>query len=163
MRVGIIAVGSRGDIQPYAALGKGLQQAGYEVCVMTHEAFEGLVRSENLEFFAVGGDPRTLVNHVMNEANANNKPNEIAIMSKLIPLLRPLGREILERCWQRCQDIDALVLNVLGIVMGVPIAQKRGIPAFPAYLQPMTPTREFPAVPAWLNPQIRATYNLLSA
>ena len=34
-------------------------------------------------------------------------------MSKLIPLIRPLGREILERCWEQCQDIDALVLNVL--------------------------------------------------
>ena len=44
MRVGIIAIGSRGDVQPYVALGKGLQQAGYEVCVLTHDAFEGLVR-----------------------------------------------------------------------------------------------------------------------
>jgi sterol 3beta-glucosyltransferase len=134
---------------------------------MTHEAFEGLVRGENLEFFAVGGDPRTLVNHIMNEADADKKPNEIVLMSKLIPLLRPIGREILERCWQQCQNIDALVLNVLGIVMGVPIAQKRGIPAFPAYLQPMTPTREFPAlsfpaVPEWLS-SIRTTYNRLSA
>ena len=156
MRVGIIAIGSRGDVQPYVALGKELQQAGYEVCVLTHEAFEGLVRSEHLEFLAVGGDPRTLVDHIMNEAGAGNKPNEVVLMSKLIPLIRPLGREILERCWEQCQDIDALVLNVLGIVMGVPIAQKRGIPMFPAYLQPMTPTREFPAlsfpsVPAWLK------------
>jgi len=168
MRVGIIAIGSRGDVQPYVALGKGLQQAGYEVCVLTHDAFEGLVRGEHLEFFAVGGDPRTLVDHIMNEAGAGKKPNEVALMSKLIPLIRPLGREILERCWEQCQDIDALVLNVLGIVMGVPIAQKRGIPMFPAYLQPMTPTREFPAlsfpaVPAWLNPQITPTYNRLSA
>ena len=52
--MGIIALGARGDIQPYVALGKGLQQAGYEVCVLTHEAFEGLVRGKHLEFFAVG-------------------------------------------------------------------------------------------------------------
>ncbi len=167
MRVGIIALGSRGDVQPYVALGKGLKQAGYEVCLLTHDAFEGLVRGEHLAFFAIGGDPRTLVDRVMNEARADDKPNEIAIMSKLIPLLRPLGHEILERCWQKCQEVDVLVLNALGIVMGVPIAQKRGIPAFPAYLQPMTPTREFPAlsfpaVPDWLAP-IRTTYNLLSA
>jgi hypothetical protein len=126
-----------------------------------------LVRGENLEFFAVGGDPRTLVNRVMNEADADDKPNEVAIMRKLIPLIKPLRYEILERCWQECQEVDVLVLNALGIVVGVPIAQKRGILAFPAYLQPMTPTREFPAlsflaVPNWLAP-IRTTYNLLSA
>ena len=92
MRVGIIAIGSRGDVQPYVALGKGLQQAEYEVCVMTHDAFERLVCGEHLEFFAVGGDPRTLVDHVMNEAGAGKKPNEVVLMSKLIPLLRPLGR-----------------------------------------------------------------------
>jgi len=40
MRVGIIAPGLRGDIEPYVTLGKGLQQAGYEVCVLTHETFE---------------------------------------------------------------------------------------------------------------------------
>jgi len=71
------------------------------------------------------------------------------------------------RCWQGCQGADALVLNALGIVVGVPIAQKREIPAFPAYLQPMTPTREFPAlsfpaVPNWLAP-VRPSYDLLSA
>ncbi len=167
MRIGIIALGSRGDVQPYVALGKGLKQAGFEVCLLTHEVFEELVRGEHLEFFALGGDPRTLVNRVMNETHAGNRPNEVTIMSKLLPLLKPLRYEILERCWQHCQDVDALVLNVLGIVVGVPIAQKRGIPAFPAYLQPMTPTREFPAlsfpaVPDWLSP-IRTTYNLLSA
>jgi hypothetical protein len=37
----------------------------------------------------------------MNEAGVGNKPNEVVLMSKLIPLLRPLGREILERCWER--------------------------------------------------------------
>ncbi len=57
MRVGIIAIGSRGDVQPHVALGKGLQQAGYEVCVLTHDAFEGLVRGEHLEFFAVDDVP----------------------------------------------------------------------------------------------------------
>jgi sterol 3beta-glucosyltransferase len=167
MHVGIIALGSRGDVQPYVALGKGLKEAGYEVSLLTHEVFEGLVRSEHLEFFAVGGDPRTLVNRVMNEADADHKPSEVTLMRKLIPLIKPLSYEILQRCWQQCQKVDALLLNALGIVVGVPIAQKRAIPAFPAYLQPMTPTREFPAlsfpeVPNWLA-TMRTNYNLLTA
>ncbi len=41
MRVGIIAFGSGGDVQPYVALGKGLKQASYEVILLTKNAAKG--------------------------------------------------------------------------------------------------------------------------
>lgn len=37
MRIAIIAPGSRGDVQPYLALGKGLKQAGHVVRLVTHQ------------------------------------------------------------------------------------------------------------------------------
>jgi sterol 3beta-glucosyltransferase len=39
--IAIIALGSRGDVQPYIALGKGLKAAGYSVRLVTHENFAG--------------------------------------------------------------------------------------------------------------------------
>jgi sterol 3beta-glucosyltransferase len=45
MRIAIIALGTRGDVQPYLALGKGLAAAGHEVRLVTHENFEVLVVS----------------------------------------------------------------------------------------------------------------------
>ena len=39
MRIAIIAPGSRGDVQPYLALGKGLKQAGHVVRLVTHQNF----------------------------------------------------------------------------------------------------------------------------
>jgi sterol 3beta-glucosyltransferase len=167
MRIGMIALGSRGDVQPYVALGKGLKQAGYEVVLLTHDPYKRLVLGEGLEFFAIGGNPRTIVDRVMNQARVGEKPNEFDFMRKVVPLIKPLRYEIVTRCWKGCQEVDALVLNALGIVVGIPMAQKRGIPAFPAYLQPMTPTREFPAlsfpsVPDWMA-SVRPSYDLLSA
>jgi sterol 3beta-glucosyltransferase len=167
MRIGMIALGSRGDVQPYVALGKGLKQAGYEVVLLTHDPYKRLVLGEGLEFFAIGGNPRSIVDRVMNQARVGEKPNEFDFMRKVVPLIKPLRYEIVTRCWQGCQEVDALVLNALGIVVGIPMAQKRGIPAFPAYLQPMTPTREFPAlsfpsVPDWMA-SVRPSYDLLSA
>ncbi len=44
MRIGIIAFGSRGDVQPYVALGKGLKQASYEVVLLTHDPYWFVVR-----------------------------------------------------------------------------------------------------------------------
>jgi UDP:flavonoid glycosyltransferase YjiC (YdhE family) len=48
MHLTIVAIGSRGDIQPYIALGQGLQQAGHDVRLNTHLDFEALVREHDL-------------------------------------------------------------------------------------------------------------------
>ncbi|MCA9915490.1 MAG: glycosyltransferase, partial [Anaerolineae bacterium] len=44
MKLTIIAVGSRGDVQPCVALGMGLVNAGYAVRIVTMESFEEMVR-----------------------------------------------------------------------------------------------------------------------
>lgn len=40
LHITILTVGSRGDVQPYCALGLGLQHAGYWVKVATHDNFK---------------------------------------------------------------------------------------------------------------------------
>ncbi|BAT56889.1 glycosyl transferase family 28 (plasmid) [Nostoc sp. NIES-3756] len=50
MHITILTTGSRGDIQPYLALGLGLRQAGHCVQVATHLPFEALVRNHGLAF-----------------------------------------------------------------------------------------------------------------
>jgi len=54
MRITIIAPGSRGDVQPYLALGKGLTQAGYAVRLVTHQNFADFVKSHGVEFWPMG-------------------------------------------------------------------------------------------------------------
>ena len=39
MKITIFAAGSRGDIQPCIALGRGLQQAGYQVSLAAPQAW----------------------------------------------------------------------------------------------------------------------------
>lgn len=56
MRVTILAIGSRGDIQPYLALSKGLIEAGCTVRLATHAAFETLVHSYAIPFFPLDDD-----------------------------------------------------------------------------------------------------------
>ena len=50
MRVSIVAVGSRGDVQPFAAFGLGLQRAGHAVRICTHPEFRELVTGQGLDF-----------------------------------------------------------------------------------------------------------------
>lgn len=58
MRITIPTVGTRGDVQPYLALGRGLQAAGYSVQVATDASFDELVTAESLDFEPVAADPR---------------------------------------------------------------------------------------------------------
>jgi sterol 3beta-glucosyltransferase len=173
MRIGIITIGSRGDVQPYIALGTAFKRAGYEVRVLTHGTFADAVREEGLEFADLGVDPRTVMEQVMQEAGLAQDARQIALfrqmafMRQALRIAQPLLQEGVQKAWQATQDVDALLLSVLGVYVGMPFARKRGIPAFAAYVQPLSPTREFPSVlfppaPRWLA-VVASSYNRWSA
>lgn len=173
MRIGIITIGSRGDVQPYIALGTAFKRTGYEVRLITHEAFADTVREEGLEFADLGVDPRTVMEQVMQEAGLAQDTRRVALfrqmafMRQALRIAQPLLQKGVQQAWQAIQDVDALVLSVLGVYVGIPFARKRGIPAFAAYVQPLSPTREFPSVlfppaPNWLA-AVASSYNRLSA
>jgi sterol 3beta-glucosyltransferase len=164
MRIGIITIGTRGDVQPYIALGKGFKRAGYEVRLLTHGSFATLVRAEGLDFADIGDDLRLIIERTMSEGD---RPSQITFRSQLLRMAKPLLHDWTQRSWQATQDVDALLLSFLGVYIGIPLAHKRGIPAFAAYVFPVSSTREFPSlafppVPAWLAP-VRPSYNRLSA
>lgn len=62
LNVVIHVVGSRGDVQPFVALGKVLKETyGHRVRLATHPTFRKFVEENGLEFFSIGGDPSELM------------------------------------------------------------------------------------------------------
>jgi sterol 3beta-glucosyltransferase len=61
MTILIVASGTRGDVQPYVALGQGLKAEGHPVRVVTSDDFEMLVRAAGLEFASLGGSVEALL------------------------------------------------------------------------------------------------------
>jgi sterol 3beta-glucosyltransferase len=57
----ILALGSRGDVQPYVTLGQALRQAGHRVRIATFALFEPMARAAGLEFLPVYGDAKGLL------------------------------------------------------------------------------------------------------
>jgi sterol 3beta-glucosyltransferase len=61
MRITCLTIGSRGDVQPYIALGKRLMQDGHHVRIATHIEFEDWIRGHGIDFKPVVGDPGELM------------------------------------------------------------------------------------------------------
>ena len=62
MRITIVAIGSRGDVQPMLALAAGLQQTGrHKIRFAAPDNFEALTREHNLDFFPLGLDAQALM------------------------------------------------------------------------------------------------------
>lgn len=61
LNIVIQIVGSRGDIQPFIALGNELQKSGHRVSIATHDVFRDFVTQSHLEFYPIGGNPEELM------------------------------------------------------------------------------------------------------
>ncbi|KAK0618056.1 hypothetical protein B0T17DRAFT_495243 [Bombardia bombarda] len=101
LNVVIQIVGSRGDVQPFIALGQVLRDTyGHRVRVATHATFQKFVEENGLEFFAIGGDPAELMAFMVK--NPGLMPGIDALKSGEIKKRRQGIEEILLGCWRSC-------------------------------------------------------------
>ena len=56
MKTCILTMGTRGDVQPYIALGLGLQGSGHEVTLATLVEFESFVKAHGILYAPLRGD-----------------------------------------------------------------------------------------------------------
>jgi UDP:flavonoid glycosyltransferase YjiC (YdhE family) len=145
MRVTIIGVGSRGDVQPYVALGRGLRRAGHEVTVATHETFREFVTGHGLAFAPVAGDPRAMVAAADRWIASGRNRHALPVARELLRRVRPLLTEWLSDFWRVAQGSDVLVFSPVA-TPAWSVAERLGIPGVAAYLQPLHRTRHFAAV-----------------
>jgi UDP:flavonoid glycosyltransferase YjiC (YdhE family) len=153
MRVAMIAPGSRGDVEPYVALGVGLQQAGHVVRLVTHEDFRSLVSSYGLSFWPISGHVRPLA-----QGDAMRERIEgghfLAVMSQMAKEAEHRAVELAEAALAACQGMDLLIAGVGGLFVGLALAEKLDLPLVQAYYIPFTPTRTYPSfllprLPSW--------------
>src|SRR5690606_32740434 len=124
MQITILTYGSRGDVQPYVALGLGLQRAGYRVRLAAPEGFAAFVTGYGLGFAPLAGDPAELSQIFVDVAGLNGLRTAQAVMEYAFPL----GRQVLEQCRAACQDADAVFYSFLMVFAAHEIALERGIP-----------------------------------
>ncbi|KEY65070.1 hypothetical protein S7711_08140 [Stachybotrys chartarum IBT 7711] len=101
LNVVIQIVGSRGDVQPFVALGKVLKDTyGHRVRIATHATFQGFVEENGLEFFCIGGDPAELMAFMVKHPGL--MPGFDAVTSGEVSKRRKGIADILLGCWRSC-------------------------------------------------------------
>ncbi|VDB99463.1 unnamed protein product [Peniophora sp. CBMAI 1063] len=147
----IMIVGSRGDVQPFIALGQRLQQHGHRVRIATHATFDKFVRDAGLEFFSIGGNPQDLMSYMVK--NPGLMPGFESLRNGDIGRKRTMLGEMLEGCWKACYlpdettdepfAADAIISNPPAFAH-VHCAEALGVPLLLSFTMPWCPTTAFP-------------------
>jgi UDP:flavonoid glycosyltransferase YjiC (YdhE family) len=145
MKIVILTFGSRGDVQPMLALGLGLQAAGHQVRIATHQVFEEFVRSVGLEFAEITGDPQQALASERGQDWVNSGQNSFAFLYNFVRLTRPYFRQQLRDCQRACEGVDFIIFTPFA-GGGLDIAEQMDLPVALAALQPFHPTGAFPAM-----------------
>ncbi|KAL9662587.1 hypothetical protein QQ045_027420 [Rhodiola kirilowii] len=147
LQIVMLIVGTRGDVQPFVAIGKRLQEHGHRVRLATHANFKDFVLTAGLEFFSLGGDPKVLAGYmVKNKGFLPSGPSDI-------PIQRNQIRDIIFSLLPACQEPDPdsnIPFKADAIIANPPayghthVAEALKVPLHVFFTMPWTPTSEFP-------------------
>ncbi|KAH9480450.1 Sterol 3-beta-glucosyltransferase [Psilocybe cubensis] len=150
-----LTIGSRGDVQPYIALGVRLIKEGHTVTIVTHEEYRDWVVGFGIRHRTAGGDPGALM-----KLSVENKMFSPEFFKQSLMNFRPWLDQLLVDSWAACRDADVL-LESPSAMAGVHIAEALNIPYFRTFTMPWTKTSEFPH--AFLSPPVDSpTFNAAS-
>ncbi|KAI0382707.1 glycosyltransferase family 1 protein [Hypomontagnella monticulosa] len=151
LNIVIHVVGSRGDVQPFIALGSALQEDGHRVRLATHDVFADFVRAAGLEFFPVGGDPAELMAYMVNSPHL--LPDLATLREGAIRKKRRMYEGMLVGFWESCikPDPETAAPFVADAIIANPpsyahihCAEALGIPVHLMFTMPWSRTGAFP-------------------
>ncbi|MBA3470565.1 MAG: glycosyltransferase family 1 protein [Herpetosiphonaceae bacterium] len=142
MRLTLLTWGTRGDIQPYVALGTGLQAAGHTVRLAAPALFKDMVIEHGLEFFPLAGDPRQMIANETTNTRLETR-NPLQAMRHITQLFAPLIEPMLDDGLKACAGADAIIYGPF-VWAGAHIAEALDVPCMLAVLCPLYPTSAFP-------------------
>ncbi|XP_052187110.1 sterol 3-beta-glucosyltransferase UGT80A2-like isoform X5 [Diospyros lotus] len=147
LQIVMLIVGTQGDVQPFVAIGKYLQEYGHRVRLATHLNFKEFVLAAGLEFFPLGGDPKVLAGYmVKNKGFFPSEASEIHIQRHQI-------KDIIFSLLPACTDPDPrtkVPFKVDAIIANPPayghthVAEALKVPLHLFFTMPWTPTSKFP-------------------
>lgn len=163
MKVLVLTLGTRGDVQPFLELARGLRAAGHDALVVAPHRFTALADGFGVPFAGVDDGPL----RVMDDDRAGELiEGGLRVRLRQMRDLPAMFTKVLEDCWAVAAagpPFDLVVHNGQ-IIAGQHVAEALGVPAVLGLPLPLyVPTREFrwsgAPLPAWLPGALnRLTY-----
>jgi sterol 3beta-glucosyltransferase len=143
MRIAIVTYGTRGDVQPFVAVGQTLQARGHDVVVGVPEDYTDFVRASGLAVQAIEGKTADLLaspscRRWVQEGNVR------ALGRAVVDNFRALSAGVERDVHALCEGADVVVTGVLPSALSRTFATWRGIPWVVAHLSPGTPSSSWP-------------------
>ncbi len=140
MNITLLSYGSRGDVQPMAALALGLQAAGHRVHLAAPQRFADFIQTLGIAYDPLPGDPAE-ISRQLNAAGTN----PLSAMRVLQSYTNAILDDLILAALQACATADCIVHSFLFTAGAHAYAFARGIPDVSIQLFPMfAPTRAFP-------------------
>lgn len=137
-------LGTHGDMRPLVALGRGLQERGRRVRVLTSANFEPFIRANGLEFFPLTGDHQVLLR---DNPNVAERGNEMWAMARIFrDEITAWSRDWAEQGRVACEGAGMVIGTGSASILAATLGESFDIPVVFAQLQPLTVTRELPPI-----------------
>jgi sterol 3beta-glucosyltransferase len=140
MKIALLTLGTRGDVQPFAVLGKALQQRGHDVTLSSAKNFASLADSYGLRFVPVDADFQALID---SDEGKKMMKNPFRSQQYLKTLIHPMVYNSLNTFYQVSGENDKVLFHVKTLAdrfadqFPEKMMQANVVPAF-------EPTKEFP-------------------
>ncbi|HNT75157.1 MAG TPA: glycosyltransferase [Anaerolineae bacterium] len=127
MRITLVAFGTRGEVQPYIALGLALQAAGHTVKIVTIGQLHELVSAYGLTSIEIPF-------HSFSESQVTS--NNTVPLWVMYQTAQKLIRQTLAVIWEACQDAEAIIFHQMARVAMTHVVEKLNVPAFIVIFHP---------------------------
>lgn len=163
-RLHLLCNGTRGDVQPYLALGRRLCEAGYRVTLVAPEPFRPLVERQAIAFAPLDGNPSEVMMRPEYRGALTLERGWLRAIPSTWRFWRAARMEfarMLASATQACREAEALLVG-LPTLWGYHLALGMGIPCLFAPLQPLSRTRYHASAVVPLPFSFGATYHRLT-
>lgn len=142
-RIALFTYGSRGDVEPFVALGVGLRNAGHAVRLAAPASFEEFAARHGLEFAPIEGNPDELAAAFANQAGLS----WVRMIGSMARHVLPIAAQATRVLQSAAQDADLIVHSFLMTDAGHTLARRLGVPDVSAQFFPVfLPTGDFTSV-----------------
>lgn len=158
MKVVLLALGSRGDVQPMVALGKALQPVGKPVMVVALREFAPLVEAAGLSFIPIDGtfeDTGPAAAETARKMAGGGMSYQRAVSAGLADIAPQVTAAEMEAV----EPGDLIVGGVLSIDDAVALQEARGCLAVHVLTAPILPTASGPSTVFAIRPKGKSVLN----